>query len=322
MANYKLKDKWTDTHTKAFLNLKAEMTAEPVLWGPKWDGTPFIIAIDGSQDTFRAVLTQKFKYTLPSGKVVMKIHPIGFTSKRTSKTEEKYKLFLLEFAALKFGLDKFANIMWGFPIKVETDCQALHDHLLNDKLSATHARWQDGILAHQITDVCHMPGRLNVITDRLSQASEGTTNEEGDGNDWTVPEDWEANIGLTHNIFHITSTGTPEIAQLRERFKDELIFAKVIDAILEMDQGTDLQLKKCARHRASEYTIEDGKLWQVAGRHSTAAPGLGQESSASQGRSHLPGKQGTCIQRALAKQLGQEISHGSYMEHRTRCIHH
>ena len=92
MANYKLKDKWTDTHTKAFLNLKAEMTAEPVLWGPKWDGTPFVIATDGSQDTFGALLTQKFKYTLPSGKVVEKIHPIGFTSKRI---EEKYKLFLL-----------------------------------------------------------------------------------------------------------------------------------------------------------------------------------------------------------------------------------
>ena len=139
MSNYKLKDKWTDTHIKVFLNLKAEMTAEPVLQGPKWDGTPF--ATDGSQDTFRAVLTQKFKYTLPSGKVVVKIHPIGFTSKRTSKTEEKYKLFLLEFAALKFGLDKFADITWGFPIKVKTDCQALHNHLLNDKLSATHARW-------------------------------------------------------------------------------------------------------------------------------------------------------------------------------------
>ena len=64
MSNYKLKDKWTDTHTKVFLNLKAEMMAEPVLRGPKWDGTPFVIATDGSQDAFGAVLTQKFKYTL------------------------------------------------------------------------------------------------------------------------------------------------------------------------------------------------------------------------------------------------------------------
>ena len=70
MANHSLKDKWTSIHTKAFIDLKAEMTAEPVLRGPKWDGTPFIITMDGSQDAFRAVLTQKFDYTLPSGKVI------------------------------------------------------------------------------------------------------------------------------------------------------------------------------------------------------------------------------------------------------------
>jgi hypothetical protein len=70
MANYSLKDKWTRTHMKAFLELKAEMTSEPVLKGPKWDGTPFIITTDGCQDAFGAVLTQRFEYTLPSGKVI------------------------------------------------------------------------------------------------------------------------------------------------------------------------------------------------------------------------------------------------------------
>jgi hypothetical protein len=110
MTNHSLKDRWTDKHTRAFIDLKAEMTAEPVLRGPRWDGTPFIITTDGSQDAFGAVLTQKFEYTLPSGKTVRKLHPIGFASKRTSRTEEKYKPFLLEFAALKFGLDKFSDI--------------------------------------------------------------------------------------------------------------------------------------------------------------------------------------------------------------------
>jgi transposase InsO family protein len=271
MANYSLKDKWTEIHTKAFLDLKAEMTAEPVLRGPKWDGTPFIITTDGSQDAFGAVLTQRFEYTLPSGKVIRRLHPLGFASKRTSKTEEKYKPFLLEFAALKFGLDKFADITWGFPIEVETDCQALRDHLLNDKLSATHARWRDGILAHQITDVRHVPGRLNVVADGLSRACEGMKNEEGDGSEWTVAEDWEANVGLTHDIFYTTDANTPQVAKLRERFKNEAIFAEVIDAILELDHGTNLRQKKRARHRASEYQIEEGKLWRVAGGHSTRA---------------------------------------------------
>ena len=186
------------------------MAAEPVLWGPKWDGTPFIITTDGSQDAFGAVLTQKSEYTLQSRKVVQKLHLIGFASKRTSKMEEKYKLFLLKFAALKFGLDKFSNITWGFPIEVETDCQALHDHLLNNnlKLSATHAHWQDRILAHQITDIHHIPGHLNIVADGLSQANKGTDNKEGDGSDWTVSEDWETNMGLTHNIFHVRGQDT------------------------------------------------------------------------------------------------------------------
>ena len=59
------------------------------------------------------------------GKVVEKTHPIAFTLKCTSALEHNYKPFLLEFAALKFSLDKFSDIVWGFPVEIETDCPAL-----------------------------------------------------------------------------------------------------------------------------------------------------------------------------------------------------
>ena len=110
-----------------------------------------------------------------------------------------------------------------------------------------------------------------MVADGLSRAHEGTTNEDGDGSEWTVSEDWESRVGLTHDIFHISEASTPEMVTLRDRFKDEPIFAEVIDAILEMDQGSSLRQKKRARHRASEYMIEDGKLWRVAGGHSMRA---------------------------------------------------
>ena len=129
-------------------------------------------------------------------------------------------------------------------------------------------------MAHQIIDVRHVPGRLNMVADSLSCASEGTGNKSEDGSEWTVSEDWETNTGLSHNIFHITDTSrpnTPEIARLRERFKNEPIFAEVINAILELDNGVDLRQRKRARHRASEYMDQGGKLWQVAGGHSTRA---------------------------------------------------
>jgi hypothetical protein len=271
MTNHKLKNHWNEEHTRAFLALKTAMTSEPVLKGPKWDGTPFIITTDGCKDAFGAVLTQRFETVLPSGKVVKRRHPIAFASKRTSKSEEKYKPFLLEFAALKFGLDKFTDIVWGFPIEIETDCQALRDHLLNDKLSATHARWRDGILAHQIIDIRHVPGRINVVADGLSRANEGLPHDENDGSQWTVSEDWEATTGLTHDIFLITDPTSPEVSSLRERFKEEPIFLEVVEALFEIDQNKDVKIRKRARHRASEYLIDDNKLWRVAGGHHNRA---------------------------------------------------
>jgi len=153
MTNFKLPDKWEQKHTEAFLNLKIALTRQPALHAPRYDGTPFIVTTDGCQEGFGAVLTQKIKTQTPNGKPVERTVPIAFASKRTSAAEQKYKPFLLEFAALKFGLDQFSDTIWGFPIEIETDCQALKDALSNDNMSAAHARWRDGIIAHNIIAV-------------------------------------------------------------------------------------------------------------------------------------------------------------------------
>lgn len=105
--------------------------------------------------------------------MVRKSHPIAFASKRTSIAEAQYKLFMLEFAALKFALDKFNDIIWGFPGEIKTDCQALQNVLMSDTLNTTHARWCDGVLAHHIIDVCHIPGRVNLVGDGISWMDKG-----------------------------------------------------------------------------------------------------------------------------------------------------
>ena len=66
---------------------------------------------------------------------------------------------------LKFAFDKFSDIVYGYPVKVRTDCQALWYVLMNDKLSAMHARWQDSVLAHNIINVQHVPGVTNIADD-------------------------------------------------------------------------------------------------------------------------------------------------------------
>lgn len=266
LQNYKLKDRWGSQHDKAFLQLKTVLTQEPVLRNPKWDGTPFILTTDGCKDGFGAVLSQRFAHTLPDGRTVTKMHPIAFASKRTSPTEEKYKPFILEFAALKFALDKFFDIIWGFPIELEMDCQALRDMLSNDKLSTAHERWRDGILAHNIIDVRHIPGKLNTVADGLSRKSEGFPRQDGDGSEWAVCEDWESNTGLVNDIFQVTAEGDgSELADaLLDRFHLEHLFTEVVQSLLDIgNPEVDQRTKARAAHRASQYMIEDGRLWRI-----------------------------------------------------------
>jgi len=149
----KLVNIWTPIHAKAFLALKTVLTSEPVLKAPQFDGTPFIVTTDGCMDGFSGVLTQKYMETRPGGKTVQKSHPIAFTSNQTSIAEARYKPFMLEFAALKYALDKFNDIIWGFPVEIETDCKALQNVLMSDTLNMTHAHWCDGVLTHHIIDV-------------------------------------------------------------------------------------------------------------------------------------------------------------------------
>lgn len=60
MESFKLADKWSIEHTKAFITLKKALVSEPVLKSPKWDGTPFIITTDECKEGFAAVVAQRF----------------------------------------------------------------------------------------------------------------------------------------------------------------------------------------------------------------------------------------------------------------------
>jgi transposase InsO family protein len=272
MAAYELGSRWTEAHMKAFLDLKIAITSEPILRGPRWDGTPFIVTTDGSKDGFAGVLAQRFPHTKPDGTIKHKLHPIAFASKRTSASEAKYKPFLLEFAALKFALDKFSDIIWGFPVEIETDCQALRDTLLSEKPSAVHARWRDGIIGHQIIDVRHVLGKINVVADGLSRQWEGRQPTGEDGSEWTVNPDRDEQVGLTNDILlTLQEANEEQVGTLRERLKEEHLFIEVIDAILGQDSAKTVRDRKRARHRASQYVLEEGKLWKLHGGTSTRA---------------------------------------------------
>lgn len=206
-VGHSLVHRWTHKHEVAFIKLKSALVSDPVVKAPVFDGRGFIVTTDGCKDGLGGVLSQRFTTTSEDGKTITRIHPVAFASKRTSSSEEKYKPYLLEFAALKFSLDKFDDVIYGSPIEIETDCQALRDTLLNDKINSTHARWRDGVLAHHIVDVRHRPGINNGAADGLSRKYTNTPKEDGDGHQDTVSPDWETTTGLIHDVF---STGDME----------------------------------------------------------------------------------------------------------------
>ena len=147
-------------------------------------------------------------------------------------------------------------------MEVETDCQALRDVLLSENLNATHAHWCDGVMAHNIVGMQHVPGVMN-IADGLSHQYEGLPKGHGNGSEWSVSPDLDNTTGVVHDMLQIKISD--EHAALRNHFNGEPVFSQVIDALLEMDYGTCICERMHAWLRALNYSIADGKLWFVGG---------------------------------------------------------
>ena len=136
--------------------------------------------------------------------------------------------------------------------------------MLNDKLNAAHARWRDGILAQQIIDVRHVPGKINVVADGISRKWEGLPRQKGDGSEWTVCEDWEVAAGPVNDV--LTVAPDSDMQALKECFKDEPVFKEVLKAMLAINSDYSIRNRRRARHWASQYLVKEGKLWCLKGR--------------------------------------------------------
>ncbi|KAJ8585786.1 hypothetical protein M405DRAFT_712472, partial [Rhizopogon salebrosus TDB-379] len=105
------------------------------------------------------------------------------------------------------------------------------------------------------------------IADGLSRQWEGQPRNSGlqDDSEWTVSEDWEANTGLINDMLLISPVDEQIAKNLCKRFANESVFLEVVESILQMDSAKLLRDRKRARHRASQFLIEDGKLWRLHG---------------------------------------------------------
>ena len=154
--------KLTDEHTEAFNKIKECNTNIPCLahYNAQNKNT---ITTDAGTKGLGATLWQKQK----DGN----LKPIGFAS-RFLLGPEKYAIKELELLAVVWGLEHFRLYIYGKPIELSTDYQALEPlrkrNRSNKTYSARLTKWLDR-LAHFDINIKHNAGKHLALTDYLSK---------------------------------------------------------------------------------------------------------------------------------------------------------
>lgn len=143
--------------------------------------------------------------------------------------------------------------------------------MLSDDLNATHAHWQDSIILHQIVNVWHIPGCINLVGDGLSHRDEDLPHEENDSSSWSASPDWEEAHGLHYDLFSVEIATSTLCSTLHERFADKWLFIEVIDALLGINKLSMTGEHQQATHCTSGYFIKNSKLWHLGGPTPTCA---------------------------------------------------
>ena len=152
---------WTEEHTRAFNNLKECITKIPCLAHYNAQSEN-IITTDTSTKGLEATLWQPQK--------TGKLKPIGFASRFSSDTEKKYPINELELLGVVWGLEYFRLHIYGKPIELLTDHQALEPLIKRNTSNKTYnarlTRWLDR-LAHFDINIKHIAGKHLALPDYL-----------------------------------------------------------------------------------------------------------------------------------------------------------
>lgn len=151
---------FNDAQIQAFEELKRSLTGDTVLkiYRPE-DETE--VHTDASQDGYGAVLMQRSN---DDGQM----HPVYYTSRKTTPAERKYTSYELEVLAVIEALKKFRTYLLGIKFKVLTDCSAFQKTLSKKDLVTRVARWALLLEEYDVT-VEHRAGTRMQHVDALSR---------------------------------------------------------------------------------------------------------------------------------------------------------
>ena len=149
---------------QAFEALKENLTRAPVLAFPRTTGefqlyTDASGGVDGSEGAFGAALIQ-----IQDGKKRV----IAFASRKLQRHETNYSAFLLEQAAVVFGVEHFRQYLVGRKFTLFTDHKPITN--LSKIHKKTFSRFTE-ILHDFNFEIRYVPGKENTVADYLSRAS-------------------------------------------------------------------------------------------------------------------------------------------------------
>ena len=151
---------WTPSCEQAFEELKAMLTAAPVLAYPNFE-QEFILETDASGVVLGAVLAQR----QGDGSV----RPISFASRTLQHHEKNYGITELEGLGVVWAVKHFRPYIYGHHCVVYTDHEALKSLLNTPHPSGKLARW--GLALQEMDlEIRYRPGKGNSNADALSRS--------------------------------------------------------------------------------------------------------------------------------------------------------
>ena len=151
---------WSSECGKAFVNLQERLVKPPVLAYPNFE-LPFVIETDACIIGLGAVLSQEDP---EKG-----LCPIAFISRTLQPAERNYSITEQECLAVVWALKIFRPYVFGKPIQVVTDHQALKWLFSTKNPSGRLSRWALTLQEYNL-HIMYRPGAANKAADALSRA--------------------------------------------------------------------------------------------------------------------------------------------------------
>ncbi|KAF8461479.1 hypothetical protein JB92DRAFT_2611288, partial [Gautieria morchelliformis] len=116
----------------------------------------------------------------------------------------------------------------------------------------------ESIIARNIVDIRHQPGKENPVEDGLSRKWKGRERQGDKGDAWSVLPGWEMRKGISNDIQTVSEENGH--TKLKTHFAGDEWLSTIIESLMTQQRTRDDRKKA---HQTEEFIIKEGKLWRI-----------------------------------------------------------